>query len=100
MTYDIIYVIFSVMNTTNALKMRQNLGKVLHRLATTGTPILVEQNRRPVAVLIGLDDYYKRFVDVEADLRRNELVQKIKAARISLPRRRTSLDIIREVRAS
>lgn len=88
------------MQKTNALKMRQNLGKVLKRLAATGEPVIVEKNRKPTAVLISLDDYYKRFVDVEADRRRRELVEKIENARIKIPSGKTSLDFIREIRAS
>ena len=88
------------MHKTNALKMRQNLGKVLKKLAATGRPVLVEKNRKPAAVLISLEDYHKRFVDAEADQLREEIVQKIKTARIKLPRGETSLDIIREMRAS
>ena len=51
------------MYKTNALKMRQNLGSVLRKLSKTGRPVLVEQNRKPVAVLISLEDYQKRFTD-------------------------------------
>lgn len=85
---------------TNALKMRQNLGKVLRKLQATGKPVLIERNRKPAAVLISLDDYNKRFVDVEADLQRELLVQKIQGANIRLPQGKTSLDIIREIRAA
>ena len=87
------------MKTTNALKMRQNLGRVLKILAASGSPILVEQNRKPVAVLISIEDYQKRFVDVEADLQREEIIKKIKAAQIQLPKNKTTLDLIREIRS-
>ena len=80
--------------------MRQNLGKVLKKLGTIGKPVLVEKNRKPAAVLISLEDYHKRFVDAEADHQREELVQNIKTAQIRLPKGKTSLDIIREIRAS
>lgn len=85
---------------TNALKMRQNLGSVLRKLAATGKPILVEQNRKPAAVLISLKDYHGRFVDLEADRQRREIVERIKRAAIKLPKGKTALDIIREIRAS
>ena len=88
------------MKKTNALKMRQNLGKVLRGLQKGGRPVLVEKDRRPAAVLISLEDYNKRFVDVEADRLRNEIVEKIKGARIKLPPEKSSLDIIRNLRAS
>lgn len=88
------------MKKTNALQMRQSLGKVLKRLKATGEPILVEQDRKPAAVLISLEDFQKRFVDRVADRNRKELVERIKRARIKLPTGKTSLDLIREIRAS
>lgn len=100
MNYDTLCVIVFVVIKTNALKMRQNLGRVLRRLAKTGQPILVEQNRRPTAVLISLKDYQEHFADVESDKRREELVAMIKATRLKLPRGKTSLSLIREIRSS
>lgn len=88
------------MKKTNALQMRQSLGKVLKRLKATGEPILVEQDRKPAAVLISLEDFQKRFVDRVADRNRKELVERIKRAKIKLPAGKTSLDLIREIRAS
>lgn len=88
------------MKKTNALQMRQSLGKVLRQLKATGEPILVEKGREPAAVLISLEDFHKRFVDLEADQKRKELIERIKQAKIKLPAGKTSLDIIREIRAS
>lgn len=88
------------MKKTNALQMRQSLGKVLKRLKSTGEPILVEQGREPAAVLISLEDFQRRFVDLEADRKRKELVERIKQARIKLPAGKSTLDIIHEIRAS
>lgn len=85
---------------TNALKMRQNLGAVLKKLASTRKPVLVEKSRKPVAVLISIEDYQKRFVDYEADLQREEIVKKILEAKLKLPQGKTSLDLIRELRSS
>lgn len=87
------------MQKTNALKLRQNLGGIIDRLRKSGEPILVEKGRQPVAVLISLEDYQKRFVDVAADLKRRELVEKIRKAGIKLPRGKSSLDIVRELRS-
>jgi prevent-host-death family protein len=87
------------MQKTNALKLRQNLGAIIDRLRKSGEPILVEKGRQPVAVLISLEDYEKRFVDVAADLKRRELVEKIRKAGIKLPRGKSSLDIVRELRS-
>ena len=87
------------MQKTNALKLRQNLGAIIDRLRRSGEPILVEKGRQPVAVLISLGDYEKRFVDVAADLKRRELVEKIRKADIKLPPGKSSLDIVRELRS-
>jgi prevent-host-death family protein len=85
---------------TNALALRQNLGSIIDRLQKNGEPILVEKGRQPVAVLISLADYKKRFVDVIADIERRELVKKIQAANIKLPAKKSSLEIVREIRSS
>ncbi len=87
------------MDKTNALKLRQSLGEVIRKLKSTGRPILVEKGREPVAVLITIEDYKKRFVDQTSDEQRNKIVEAIKSARIRLPHGLTSLDIIREIRS-
>lgn len=87
------------MEKVNALQLRQSLGKTLARMQKTGEPILVEKGRRPVAVLISLEEYQKRFVDFEADQRRRELVKKIRSANLPLPDGKSSLDLIREIRS-
>lgn len=86
------------METVNALQLRQSLGRVLKRLAKTGQPILLEKDRKPAAVIISLEDYRTRFVDVEADRRRTEMVDRIKAAALRTPKGVSSLDMLREVR--
>jgi PHD/YefM family antitoxin component YafN of YafNO toxin-antitoxin module len=87
------------MRKTNALKLRQSLGSIIDQLKKHGEPILVEKGREPVAVLISIQDYKKRFVDVAADIQRRELLEKIRSAKIHLPAGKTSLDIIREIRS-
>jgi prevent-host-death family protein len=86
------------METVNALELRQSLGRVLQRLKKTGQPILLEKDRKPAAVIISLEDYRKRFVDVEADRLRNEVVERIKLAELRAPKGVSSLDLVREVR--
>jgi PHD/YefM family antitoxin component YafN of YafNO toxin-antitoxin module len=87
-----------VMETVNALQLRQSLGRVLARLRKTGRPILLEKDRKPAAVIISLHDYRTRFVDVEADQRRAEMVERIKQAGLRTPKGVSSLDLLREVR--
>lgn len=99
LTCDYAHVIVSVMEKVSALQLRQSLGKTLAKMKKTGEPILLEKGRRPVAVLISLEDFQKRFVDFEADQRRRELVEKIRAAKLPLPEGKSSLDLIRETRS-
>jgi prevent-host-death family protein len=87
------------MKKTNALELRQNMGKVVKELLRTGEPILIEKSRKPVAVLITLEDYHRRFVDRDADEKRRELVERIRAAKIKLPEGKSSLDLVRETRS-
>jgi len=83
------------MKKTNALKLRQSLGKILKELNRDGEPILVEKDRRPAAVLISLEDYQKRFADKEADALRDEIVAMIKGAGLKLPPGESALDLVR-----
>ncbi len=86
------------MHTANALRMRQNMGSVIQELQKTGEPILIEKGRLPVAVLISLADYKKRFVDIEADSARRKIIEEIKASQIRLPSGMSSLSLIRDLR--
>lgn len=88
------------MKAVNALELRQSLGRVLRQLERGGAPILVQRGRQPAAVLISLQDYQERFADREADERRRTVVEQIKAAGFSRPRGRTTLDLLRELRAA
>lgn len=86
------------MKKTNALQLRQNLGGVLKALLKDGKPILVERQSKPTAVLITIEDYEKRFVDVEADLKRVEIVERIKNARLNVPSGSSSLQLLHQGR--
>jgi prevent-host-death family protein len=87
------------MKKINALEMRQSLGKVLRQLEKGSGPVLVEQRRHPVAVLISLEDYQKRFADRDADEKRREIVAKIRELRFKAPAGKTTLDLLRDVRS-
>lgn len=83
----------------NALQLRQSLGKVIQKLQKTGEPIILEKGRTPVAVLIGIEDFQRRFVDREADWERRKLFERLKKKSLRLPKGRSSLDLLREVRS-
>lgn len=86
------------MEKTNALQLRQNMGRIVQRLKEKGEPILIEKDRKPVAVLISLEDYQRRFVDIDADIKRREMIEEIKQAQMKLPQGTSSLDLIRSLR--
>jgi len=87
------------MKAVNALELRQSLGRVLRQLERGGTPILVQRGRQPAAVLISLRDYQERFADRDADQRRQEIVARIKAMTFASPKGKTTLDMVRDLRA-
>jgi len=78
--------------------IRQSLGKILARLKKTGRPILVEKDRKPAAVLISLEDYKRRFVDVDADDERRQIVERIRDAHLKTPRGESASSILRRLR--
>lgn len=88
------------MEKVNALELRQSLGRLLQRLEKDGRPILLEKDRKPAAVIISLEDYRKRFVDVDADERRREMVERIKRAKLRAPKGASALDLLRDVRGT
>jgi prevent-host-death family protein len=88
------------MEKVNALELRQSLGRLLQRLEKDGRPILLEKDRKPAAVIISLEDYRKRFVDVDADERRREMVERIKRAKLRAPKGACALDILRDLRGT
>jgi len=88
------------MEKVNALELRQSLGRVLQRLKKNGQPILLEKDRKPAAVIISLEDYRKRFVDVDADEVRKEMIRRIKDAGLRTPKGVSSLDLLRGVRGA
>lgn len=89
----------SVMQTVNALELRQSLGKVLDRLERDGAPIVVCRRRTPAAALVSLKDYRERFVDREADQRRRDIVARLKQLKFKPPTAGTTLDLLRDLRS-
>ncbi len=87
------------MDAVNAVELRQSLGRVLRRLERDGAPIVVKRGQKPAAVLISLRDFRERFVDRDADEQRRAVVARLKRLRIATPEGRTTLDLLRELRA-
>lgn len=67
------------MHKVNALQLRQSVSKIVSRLQKNGEPILLEKGRKPVAVIISLEDFKKRFVEKDADEQRKKLQARIVA---------------------
>lgn len=51
--------------TINALLLRQHFGQVLKDLEEANEPIVIEKGRKPVAVLISIELFKKRFLDFQ-----------------------------------
>lgn len=62
----------------NALEIRQAFGSVLNKLSRNGTPIIIEKNREPVAVLISMKMFKERFIDYQDQQKRDELLKTFK----------------------
>lgn len=86
------------MKTISSLTLRQSVTKVLATLRRTGEPILVENGRKPAAVLISLEDYQMRFVDRDAHERRIALIKKILDSAAIADDPCPAEDILRELR--
>ncbi|MGB0679716.1 MAG: type II toxin-antitoxin system Phd/YefM family antitoxin [Polyangiales bacterium] len=86
------------MDSVNALTLRQSLGAVLQRLREGGAPVLIHKGRQPAAVLISLEDYQKRFVDREADAKRQQVAARIAAARLHMVGDEDSTAVLRALR--
>lgn len=86
------------MKRVNALELRQSLGGVVDRLLRTGEPVLLERGRKPVAVLISLQDFRERFVEVAAAAERETLFDRMDALARPSADTTPAIDILRELR--
>jgi PHD/YefM family antitoxin component YafN of YafNO toxin-antitoxin module len=86
------------MKTVNALKIRNHLGEVLSLLDKTGEPVLVSKGKEIRAVLITPEQFQRRFLDYQADEKKQELlaaINKLKEKRLG---KKSSISILRELR--
>lgn len=88
------------MKRVNALELRQSLGKVVAALQRTGEPILVEKGRKPVAVLISLEDFHERFVEKAAAEARERVLADIDALARESVDPTPAVEILRELRGA
>lgn len=80
----------------NALKIRQSFGAVLKDLKKSGEPLLIEKAREPVAVLLSLETFKKRFLEYQNWQERQKLFEKIRNC--ATPAKVDSLKTLRELR--
>lgn len=89
-----------LMKKVNALQLRQSLGAVIDDLEKTGEPILIEKGRKPVGVLISLQDFKERFHELDAAAERDKIIAEMDAiaAKAPIVDPRSGLEILRELR--
>jgi len=86
------------MEEVNALKIRNNLGKILDRLNKSGEPILISKNRKIRAVLVTPEQFERRFLDWQAQDERQRFLAAMKQLKKSRKGNITTLAVLRKLR--
>ncbi len=86
------------MKEVTALALRNRLGEILDQLKKTGEPVLVSKGRKARAVMITPEQFEQRFLVYQAEEKKRELLAKVKASRSARIGRKTSLEVLRELR--
>jgi len=81
-----------------ALTLRNRLGEILEQLRKTGEPVLVSKGRKARAVMITPEQFEQRFLVYQAEEKKRELLAKVRASRSARIGRKTSLEVLREMR--
>jgi PHD/YefM family antitoxin component YafN of YafNO toxin-antitoxin module len=81
-----------------ALTLRNRLGEILDQLKKTGEPVLVSKGRKARAVMITPEPFEQRLLVYQAEEKKRELLARIKASRSARIGRKTSLEVLRELR--
>ena len=71
----------AIMEEVNALKLRNNLGEILDRLNSAGSPILISKGRKIRAVLVTPEDFERRFLDVKANEEKELFLKVVRSLR-------------------
>jgi len=82
----------------NALKVRNKLGEILDRLNKYGEPILIIKNRKIRAVLVTPEQFEKRFLDWQAQDKRQRFLAAMKQLKKSRKGNINTLDVLRKSR--
>ena len=86
------------MKAVNALDVRNNLGRILDDLDSTGEPIVINKGRTARAVLISLDDFERRFIEYQAQERRRELIDRVRRLRARSTATVNTVELLRRLR--
>lgn len=86
------------MKEVPALTLRNRLGEILEQLRKTGEPVLVSKGRKARAVMITPEQFEQRFLVYQAEEKKRELLAKVRASRSARIGRKTSLEVLREMR--
>ena len=86
------------MHQVNALTIRNRLGEVLDQLEADGRPILISRGRKVRAVLVSLEDFHKRFVDVQAEEERERFLERVRDLRDKRVAEVDSVVLLRQLR--
>ncbi len=86
------------MEEVNALKVRNNLGEILDRLADKGEPILISKGRKIRAVLVTPEQFEKRFLDYQTQENKERLLDSLKRLRKRKKVKQSSLSLLRKLR--
>ncbi len=81
-----------------ALTLRNRLGEILEQLKKTGEPVLVSKGRKARAVMITPEQFEQRFLVYQAEEKKRELLAKVKASRSAQIGRKTSVEVLRDLR--
>jgi len=86
------------MHQVNALTIRNRLGEVLDQLEADGKPILISRGRKVRAVLVSLEDFHKRFVDVQAEEEKQRFLERVRNLRKRKTGEVDSVELLRRLR--
>ena len=86
------------MEEVNALMVRNKLGEILNRLEKTGEPVIISKGRKVRAVLVTPDQFEKRFLDWQAEEKKQNLLKSIRALRKPRKTEEDSLATLRRLR--
>ena len=86
------------MEQVNALKIRNNLGKILDQLNETGEPILISKGRKLRAVLVTPEDFEKRFLDYRVKEDKKRLLNTMLVLKKKKKESLESIEILRQLR--